>query len=126
MDRNELAIILIDQLNKFLYPKLEKTNLTKFRLLGTLSPAVVEKQFYDPKTCVSPSEIQAVFKERGINDDVFLSANKQLSDFGDILVSYSYEVLGDNFNGCFVTVDFNLDLTKLDMLAFANELALYE
>lgn len=126
MDRNELAIILIDQLNKFLYPKLDKTNMTKFCLLGTLSPAVVEKQFHDPKTCVGLSEILDVFKKHGINSDVFLRANKQLSEFGSILASYSYKVLGDNFNGCFVTVDFNLDLTKLDMLAFANELALYE
>lgn len=126
MDRNELAIILIDQLNKFLYPKLEKTNLTKFCLLGSLNPEVVTGQFYDRKTCVGASDIFMLFKEHGILDDVFLSAITQLSLFGDILASYSYKVLGDSFNGYFINVDFNLDLTKLNMLEFANELARYE
>lgn len=126
MDRNELAIILIDQLNKFLYPKLEKTNLTKFCLLGTLNPEVVASQFHDGKTCVGPSETLAVFEKHNIHSDGFLSVIKQLSDYGDILVSYSYKVLSDRYDDAFVTVNFNLDLTKLNMLAFANELARYE
>lgn len=126
MDRNELALILIDQLNKFLYPKLDKTNMTKFSLLGSLNPEVVANQFCDQKTCVRVSDISALFKERGINDDQFLSAVRQLLQYGDILISCSYKVIGDGFNGYFVFVDFNLDLTKLDMLEFANELARYE
>lgn len=126
MDRNELAIILIDQLNRFLYPKLEKTNKTKFCLLGTLSLEVVTGQFYDHKTCVGSEDILALLKEHGINDDGFLSVEKRLSAFGDILTSYSYRVLGDRYGDAFVTVNFNLNLTNLNMLEFANELARYE
>lgn len=128
MDRNELALILIDQLNKFLYPKLDKTNMTKFNLLGTLNPEVVASQFCDRKTCVEPSDISALFKKHDIYDDELLMTIEQLSAFGDILISCSYKVIGDDFKGSFVfvTVDFNLDLTKLNMLEFANELARYE
>ncbi|WPH68627.1 hypothetical protein [Stenotrophomonas phage BUCTxx100] len=126
MDRNELAIILIDQLNRFLYPKLDKTNMTKFSLLGTLNPEVVATEFYNKETCVGSSYVSLMLKEHGIADDAFIRVNKQLSDYGDILISHSYKVLGDGFNGFFVTVTFNLDLTKLNMLKFANELARYE
>ena len=126
MDRNELAIILIDQLNKFLYPKLEKTNMTKFSLLGTLNPEVVNTEFCNKETCVGSEDISALLKEHGIIDDVFLRAIEQLSDYGDILVSHSYKVLRDRYDDAFVTVTFNLDLTKLNMLEFANELARYE
>lgn len=128
MDRNELALILIDQLNKFLYPKLDKTNMTKFGLLGTLNPEVVANQFCfcERKRCVRSSDISVLFKEHGINDDAFLRVIEQLSVFGGILVSCSYRVLKDRYGDVFVTVSFNLDLTKLNMLEFANELARYE
>lgn len=126
MDRNELAIILIDQLNRFLYPKLDKTNMTKFSLLGTLNPEVANAEFCNKETCVGPGDISALLKEHGISDDVFLRVTEQLSGYGDILISHSYKVLGDGFNGFFVTATFNLDLTKLNMLEFANELARYE
>lgn len=126
MDRNELAVILIDQLNKFLYPKLDKTNMTKFCLLGSLNTEVVASQFHDGKTSVSPSEILAVLEKHNIHSDGFLSVIKQLLHYGDIFVSCSYKVLSDRYDDAFVTVNFNLDLTRLDMLAFANELARYE
>lgn len=126
MDRNELAIILIDQLNRFLYPKLDKTNMTGFSLLGTLNPEVVNAEFCNKETCVGSSYMSLILKEHGIPDDAFIRVNKQLSDYGDILISHSYRVLGDRYGDSFVTVNFNLNLTNLNMLEFANELARYE